>query len=131
MKVNTLFNISTMNNYQFTPLQNGRIILCELKNSERKTIEKFIPHMESLIGLWGNQPFLILFDFRNSALRFSPFFADQLKTLPQIDYGRQAILTLDDFDSKQMAFFPNYFASLEYEFFQSYERALAWLEELL
>jgi len=120
-----------MNNYQFTPLQNGRIILCELKNSERKTIEKFIPHMESLIGLWGNQPFLILFDFRNSALRFSPFFADQLKTLPQIDYGRQAILTLDDFDSKQMAFFPNYFASLEYEFFQSYERALAWLEELL
>lgn len=120
-----------MTDYQFTPLQNGHIVLCELKNSERKTIEKFIPHMESLIGLWGSNPFLILFDFRNSALRFSPFFADQLKTLPQIDYGRQAILTLDDFDSKQMAFFPNYFASLEYEFFQSYERALTWLEELL
>ena len=122
---------NTMSGLQFTPLHNQQIILCELHNSERKTIEKFIQEMETFIGLWGNQPFLILFDFRNSALKFSPFFADSLKALPQIDNGRQAILILGDAERKQMAFFPNHFATLDYQFFQSYELALAWLEELL
>ncbi|MDZ4669405.1 MAG: hypothetical protein SH821_00925 [Phototrophicales bacterium] len=129
-QISTRLGTYPMTGIHFTPLHNGQIILCELQNSERKTIEQFLYEMETLIGLWGNQPFLVLFDFRNSAVKFSPFFADSLKQLPQIENGRQAILVSGDNERKQMALFPNHFAALDYQFFQNYESALAWLEEL-
>ncbi len=112
-------------------LNNGQIVCCELQNSERKTIEQFIMTMESIIGLWGDAPLLFLFDFRNSDLTFSPFFAHSLKSLPQIEYGRQAILVAGEAERKQMAFFPHFFAPLDYQFFQNYDLALSWLEEAL
>lgn len=112
-------------------LNNGQIIACELYNSDRRTIEQFIMTMESVIGLWGNAPLLFLFDFRNSDLKFSPFFAHSLKSLPQVEFGRQAILVGDEVERKQMAFFPHFFAPLDYQFFQTYDSALEWLQEML